>query len=513
MRNFRVGLRRPRSRAAAVAAMCIGVMLQPLAVGAGEYYISTTGSNGGSGGIASPWSTFDYAIGQINPGDTLYVRGGTYDLNSRIRIQKGGTSGAPISMLAYPGETPILDFDSNPSSSDRGIQLERDWWRIKGLTVQNAPDNGIWVSGSNNVFEQLVVRWNGDSGFQLSGDSSREPSNNLILNTDSYENYDANNHGENADGFAAKFRELGPGNVFRGNRAWGNSDDGWDFWAAANGVTVENSWSFKNGINIWGDPSYAGDGNGIKLGQDSGTHTVNNNLVWGNPHNGIDVNGNANSAVSPPYVPHGVTVNNNTAFANGGRNFRFDENYPHVLRNNISLSGSVTIYGPVDDAYNTWNGISVDAGDFLSLDDSGATGPRQADGSLPQLDFLRLAADSHLIDAGVDVGLPYNGTAPDLGAYESTPEVVYLPGDFDENTSVDGADLARWVAGFGMTAGAVHGDGDANSDGAVFGDDFLAWQRDVGAAAAVAAVPEPLAVNLAIVALGALLAGTRVRMR
>ena len=44
--------------------------------------------------------------------------------------------------------------------------------------------------------------------------------------------------------------------------------------------------------------------------------------------------------------------------------------------------------------------------------------PRQADGSLPVNDFARLVARSDLIDKGVDVGLPFAGAAPDLGAFE-----------------------------------------------------------------------------------------------
>ena len=34
---------------------------------------------------------------------------------------------------------------------------------------------------------------------------------------------------------------------------------------------------------------------------------------------------------------------------------------------------------------------------------------------------LRLAPSSRLIDAGTDVGLPYHGSAPDLGAFEKAP--------------------------------------------------------------------------------------------
>lgn len=62
------------------------------------------------------------------------------------------------------------------------------------------------------------------------------------------------------------------------------------------------------------------------------------------------------------------------------------------------------------------------AADFENLDMdvlfAAATAPRNTDGSLPTIG-LRLAAGSHLIDAGgANVGLPYLGAAPDLGAFE-----------------------------------------------------------------------------------------------
>jgi hypothetical protein len=59
--------------------------------------------------------------------------------------------------------------------------------------------------------------------------------------------------------------------------------------------------------------------------------------------------------------------------------------------------------------------------DFQSLDTTGITGARQADGSLPELKFARLVSTSDLIDAGVNVGLSYSGAAPDIGAYEFDP--------------------------------------------------------------------------------------------
>jgi cytochrome c peroxidase len=77
---------------------------------------------------------------------------------------------------------------------------------------------------------------------------------------------------------------------------------------------------------------------------------------------------------------------------------------------------------------------------------------------------------------------------------------VPLPGDFDDNGLVDGADLALWNADFGAT---VNADADADGDGDADGADFLAWQRNLGrswqdmtippSAPASAAVPEPSA--------------------
>ena len=48
-------------------------------------------------------------------------------------------------------------------------------------------------------------------------------------------------------------------------------------------------------------------------------------------------------------------------------------------------------------------------------------GPRQPDGSLPLLNFMRLAAGSDLIDAGTNIGLPFNGTAPTWARSKACP--------------------------------------------------------------------------------------------
>jgi len=71
---------------------------------------------------------------------------------------------------------------------------------------------------------------------------------------------------------------------------------------------------------------------------------------------------------------------------------------------------------------------------------------------------------------------------------------TFLAADFEEDHDVDGADLARWKTNFGLQPGAVHAQGDANSDGTVDGADWMIWQRQLGSTSittAAHAVPEP----------------------
>ena len=95
---------------------------------------------------------------------------------------------------------------------------------------------------------------------------------------------------------------------------------------------------------------------------------------------------------------------------------------PHVVRNNVSFgaAGGDSFTSGTLSTNNTWQIITpaVNSGDFQSLDYSGVTGPRQADGSLPDLPFLHPVSGGRLADKGIDAAVGYSGSAPDLGAFE-----------------------------------------------------------------------------------------------
>lgn len=387
-----------------------------------QKYVATGGDDANPGTLVQPFKTITKAISVAVPADTIYVRGGIYNLTSTITItaSKSGTASQLFTVTAFNDEIPILDF-SGQSIGARGISLRSNYWHIRGLQIKGAGDNGMEINfGSNNIIERCTFFENRDSGLQLSNGSA----NNRIINCDSYFNADPPDYGD-ADGFAPKLT-VGTGNYFYGCRAWGNCDDGWDgYMRGANDVTttLENCWTWGNGYLKDGtDPGAQANGNGFKMGGgDNGNsellmhHFILVNCVaFNNKNKGFDQNNNVGS----------MTLLNCTGYNNKEANYRIQRalnpGQTLTVKNCVSFSGNVQLGSFAVQEANSWQApFVVTAGDFLSLDVNVASMPRQAGGGLPEIAFMHLAAGSDLIDAGVDLGKPYNGLAPDLGAFES----------------------------------------------------------------------------------------------
>jgi len=102
--------------------------------------------------------------------------------------------------------------------------------------------------------------------------------------------------------------------------------------------------------------------------------------------------------------------------------------FAHVMKNNLGYqgrSGEVSNLGSATTNNITFNyftlPVTVSAADFASLDFNLLTAPRRADGSLPYVNFARLASGSDCINAGTNIGFEFYGAAPDLGAFEFGP--------------------------------------------------------------------------------------------
>jgi hypothetical protein len=403
-------------------------------------FVAPNGNDADSGTYGHPFLTIQKAVSAAQPGDTIFVRAGTYANTTTISLSQNGTASKRLCLIAYPpdGTRPLLDFSAMSfSGSNRGINLIGNYWYIKGLDIYKAGDNGMYTSGSYNIIEFCVFRENRDGGCQVGGGASY----NQYINCDSYYNFDntgdTTTAGGNADGFAPKM-DVGTGNYFYGCRSWQNSDDGWDGYMRPSDditTTIENCWSFMNGYLKDGVTSYPTmNGNGFKMGgSDATPHTLRHNMIvknclsFLNKAKGFDQNNNVGS----------MTLLNCTAYKNGigtsGGAYNFST--PLTLasgkiltvENCISFiytkSPGYTFGTQTSPVFATDSWLSPFTGgataDFISIDTTGVRGPRKADGSLPDITFMHLARGSQFIDAGTNVGLPFNGSAPDLGCFES----------------------------------------------------------------------------------------------
>lgn len=91
-----------------------------LAAGPKLFVDAMRGDDANPGGEQSPWKTIVHAQRQLRPGDTLYLRGGTYF--EKVSLSHSGTADKLITIASYPGELAVIDgslreFQESPSTS------------------------------------------------------------------------------------------------------------------------------------------------------------------------------------------------------------------------------------------------------------------------------------------------------------------------------------------------------------------------------------------------------------
>lgn len=314
-----------------------------------EIYTAPLAPANGKGTKDEPMSVAS-AIANIAPGGVIYCEG-RYMFNDCLYIPFGnnGAEGAE-KRIECPDGT-VFDFSYEPyggNGSARGLQMDGDYWHIKGLEVYMAADNGFYVTGKHNTLELCRANANRDTGIQISRRSSDQsnfgdwPSDNLILNCTSYNSFDPDT-GENADGFAAKLT-CGNGNVFDGCIAYNNCDDGWDCYTKSEtgpiGTLVfRNCVSFRNGQTTDGAFTDNSDGNGFKMGgaKIAVTHYMYNCISFENANHGFTDNSNP----GPIYLYNCTSFNNALKGGTNKSNFDFardKENSNNTIENCLSYT-------------------------------------------------------------------------------------------------------------------------------------------------------------------------------
>jgi parallel beta-helix repeat protein len=400
------------------------------------YYISPSGNDNNTGtSTDTPWATIARAFLAVSPGDTVYLRGGTY--SGYANLYRSGTSGNPITFRNYSGETPVIDGSgktTDPSNpwiyTNNLINIEASYIIFMGLELKNSAGFGIeFQQGSNYCIVDQCYFHN----CYFAGVYFYKCSYGQVTNCVAHDFYDygvgGTGGGGNADGMGSSAGNDKPYpdygyHIFRNNLVYNCSDDGIDTWSSRGNI-VENNIvhhaGYGNASNggsqssTWGKPQ--GNGNGFKCGgaSTSGNNILRNNVSYSNVTSGFDENGGS-----------GNKYYNNTAYSTvvGFRNLSASS-----AVNNIAYSNSVNCTGGTQ-SNNSWD-LGITNPQFLSTDPASPV-------------FLQLSAGSPAIDAGVDLSAegvltdrlgivrPF-GAGYDLGAYECSS----LPSGISETEQIN----------------------------------------------------------------------------
>ena len=366
-------------------------------------------------------------------------------------------------MSAYPpdhaaGNYPIIDAET-------GYRINVAWvrdvshWHFWGIHFRNAKQDGSYsrfrglhiTRCANMYVTQCVAYDNEGAGFYAELTDSI-----FYRNCDSHGNCNwlaqlPSKPGGSAQGFAFITQNTDSTRWDYGElvgcRAWNNSDNG--FSDGYNSILrYDSCWSFFSGYITYDpeNPTSFGDGRGFAIGGAFGASAppadqiiITNCISAYNSGPGYHINTNSDT----------WTINakfyNNSAFNNREYGFRGDfklegSTQEIIFRNNIAYPHtnkmslypdtefSMTQYLPITRSHNSWDAspaITITTNDFMAYPTDSTdwvtvlSAPRQADGSLPDIgNYLKLKSTSDLINRGIDVGRPYNGLAPDLGAFE-----------------------------------------------------------------------------------------------
>ncbi|MBI3958828.1 MAG: right-handed parallel beta-helix repeat-containing protein [Chloroflexi bacterium] len=328
---------------------CVAISADRAAAAEQTYYVAPDGDDTNPGTLEQPWRTIQHAVDRLLPGDTVYIRAGSY--HEHVVITRSGSPGAFITLAAYAGETATVDGDGFDMWNWSGvIDLSRQSYvRVSGLRLVNSAYAGVFADeGSNLIVEHCYTYNTASSGIFFFRARDVLVDSNEVVWAGSGGNQEYISIAE-VDGFEVRYNRVHGFNPVANHRKEGiDAKNG-----AANGsihhnqiydldqvgIYIDAFSKHTHNIRVYANLVYdvAAD-DGIALAAEKGGGLEN---IW--VYNNVSVNNsvglNVSNCCSDLAATHPMTdiyILNNTFFGNGGGIHIANPDVTNlVVRNNI----------------------------------------------------------------------------------------------------------------------------------------------------------------------------------
>ena len=110
------------------------------------------------------YNSIQTAVSNANPGDTIQVKNGVY--NGGVVFTKNGTSTKPITLINYPGHSPVIDpgrgkypSECCPSNGPLRVEFRAEWIIMEGFEIRYGWD-GVKVFKPHNTIRNNWIHHN-----------------------------------------------------------------------------------------------------------------------------------------------------------------------------------------------------------------------------------------------------------------------------------------------------------------------------------------------------------------
>jgi len=261
------------------------------------FYVSLTGSDGNVGTLEAPWRTLRSAVAKLQPGDTLYIRGGDYNtaadtIDSQTGTVPSGTSWSnAITIAGYNGEPVRL----RPPGGLSAIRLTAGAPRYLvfqdfaiDMSLQGDPANprvadapeAIYVAyGAHHIrFRRLDIGHTMSNAINWSTNNAPVPFSSFLELLDSKIHHAGNATGDSGHGGDGVNTGYGlymitSDNTVEGNEFYSNNANA--IVAYGDRHTIRNNSLHDNGLR--GGTNY-----GVSLGSSAYPRNSDGNVIQGN---------------------------------------------------------------------------------------------------------------------------------------------------------------------------------------------------------------------------------------